>query len=121
MQGWESVGRSPSGVEFFYPLYALTVPSVLSFGRFRSHEDVWDDLVQWSPELGPLLFVSHQWTSYTHPDPTGAQFDCLKKLCANFSQLASTTENVLSFGAEGARRQSRVVNLTVDSFYIWLD
>jgi ankyrin repeat protein len=38
-------------------------------------------LEPWRPEMdGKILFVSHQWLSFSHPDPSGEQLDTLKGL-----------------------------------------
>ena len=89
-ESWKPVGTTLSGGVLYYPLYALPVRRVFELSRMIKHEELMEELVEWSPELGPLLFMSHQWTSFSEPDPTEKQFECVQQACFNLSQLDET-------------------------------
>ena len=59
-----------------FPLYAVHVSTILEMDTMLSHETLQPRV--WTPDLGPLLFVSHQWTSHASPDPTGKQLRVLQ-------------------------------------------
>lgn len=58
-----------------YPLYAVSMADFLAMnGTPPCHQQLMKDgrLHVWSPGMF-LIFMSHQWTSNSHPDPTGEQ------------------------------------------------
>ena len=65
-----------------FPMYVLPVQTLLSpsFQRIRSHEELRDSgtLVEWRPGMAPVLFVSHTWLRFRHPDSeAGDKFKAL--------------------------------------------
>ena len=83
----------------FYPIFAVPLARVLALGRMRPHEELvasgeareWDSAVD-----GPLLFISHQWTAFSAPDPTGTQFALLAGVLRN--AIARTLHSQLAEG-----------------------
>ena len=56
-----------------HPMYVVPVKTLLapSFGHFRSHEELMEagTLVEYNDSMaGKVLFVSHAWLRYKHPD-----------------------------------------------------
>ena len=37
-------------------------------------------LVEWDPSMTTVFFFSHQWTSFSHPDPTSDQLRALQRV-----------------------------------------
>jgi hypothetical protein len=68
-----------------------------------------------------VIFVSHQWLGFTHPDPTGLQFEalraCLEQLVAGHT-VAEEWSDALLFGSDEANSH---IALEPDSTYVWLD
>ena len=74
-----------------YPMHCIAIEDLLAFESLPRHDAV-EKLSKFViPELNderPIIFISHQWTGYTEPDPTGLQFRTLvdekmKKACQN--------------------------------------
>ena len=73
------IAHTPLGMPYYEPVIAVPVAEVLGLSEMRPFEEMLDaGAREWYPELGPLLFVSHQWTSYTEPDPSGKQLALLQ-------------------------------------------
>ena len=49
----------------------------------KTHEELRSDLCEFDKTLGNAAFVSHQWLSDRHPDPTGQQLKVLQTALAN--------------------------------------
>jgi len=71
---------------FVLPIKTLLSPS---FQMFRPHEELRDAgaLVEWQQGMAPVLFVSHTWLRYRHPDS-----EALDK----FKTLTSTLKRVVA-------------------------
>jgi hypothetical protein len=74
---------------YYAPVVAVPVAEVLALNEVRPYEEMLGaGGAEWNPELGPLLFVSHQWTSYAEPDHSGKQLALLQ---AALRQVAEGT------------------------------
>lgn len=51
-----------------FPMYVMPVSEVLKLNEFQPHEELKDRLVEWKPGMGKVLFCSHTWLKYKHPD-----------------------------------------------------
>ncbi|KAL1528252.1 hypothetical protein AB1Y20_009610 [Prymnesium parvum] len=58
-----------------YPMYTMDVADFLKLDTMKPHEDLLEEglVHKWESSLGACIFLSHQWTSNAHPDPTGTQ------------------------------------------------
>lgn len=64
-----------------YPMYAIPVPTLLGLQKWRPHQDLLaDGLLKQCTEDDDVIFVSHQWLSFKHPDPQCEQLESLKKI-----------------------------------------
>ena len=65
-----------------YPLYCIPVSTFLGLDDWVSHQDALEQglLVEYDAATMAdlVLFISHQWTSWYHPDPKGDQLRALK-------------------------------------------
>ena len=65
-----------------YPLYCMPVPIFLGMEDWMPHQDALEAgmLTAYDPATmsDKVLFISHQWTSWYHPDPKGEQLRALK-------------------------------------------
>ena len=64
-------------------MYVMRVRDLLQLDAWRPHQQLLSDglLVRVTKEVAKsttIVFVSHQWTSFSHPDPTGAQLLALQ-------------------------------------------
>eukprot|EP00966_Prymnesium_polylepis_P172299 3984234-Prymnesium_polylepis.1 len=83
MQKELTPGKSYFGntIERFYPMHVLRLQTVLELEKLTPHQELKaQNLVQeYDPAtMGPVLFVSHQWTSFRAPDHTNAQLHTLQ-------------------------------------------
>eukprot|EP00965_Chrysotila_dentata_P107445 3549864-Pleurochrysis_carterae.AAC.1 len=129
-----------------YPLYAIKLSTLLKLTQMVPHEQLMEagTLERYTPSLGPLIFVSHQWESYAEPDPTGQQFEALRAYMSNSDKLeqllagmdrrpqsqqalvqadrhraAEAARN--GSGGSALRRCESAVPGAVDAVYVWLD
>jgi len=71
--------------EFEHPEVLISVTNFLTLGKLQSHEELRDrGLLLFHDQLGEIsrapqrvMFFSHQWTSWTEPDPTNQQYECM--------------------------------------------
>eukprot|EP00937_MAST-01D_sp_MAST-1D-sp2_P002279 g2279.t1 len=68
--------------ELAYPLYGVHIDDLLSMRSiddFKAHQTLVKQgkCKLWTPDMGDIMFISHQWTGNSHPDPTFAQFEVL--------------------------------------------
>ncbi len=61
-----------------YPFYGISVPDFLALTEWLPHEALKaSGKVKQMGETDEVIFCSHQWCSFSHPDPAGNQ------LCGN--------------------------------------
>ena len=75
--------RANAVQEELYPMYVMRVRDLLQLDAWQPHQQLLSDalLVRVTKEVAKsttIVFVSHQWTSFSHPDPTGAQLLALQ-------------------------------------------
>ena len=67
-------GAALSSTSARYPMYVIPVKTLLELQQWEPHQNLLakGKLVEVTPEVDlEIVFVSHQWTSFEHPDPTG--------------------------------------------------
>lgn len=109
-----------------YPMYLTPVSVFLEMDAFIYHEALLDNgfLVQWQPGMEyKIIFVSHQWLAFEHPDPCNQQFEELKTLLTNL--MNGKIEKVASspMVPEHLRKEisSEEWAKTLPSMYLWID
>ena len=74
-----SVADTVSQMQF--PMHTVTIQDLLAFDRLPNFDEVMamsKFVVPSEDDPRPVLFISHQWCSYSHPDPTNQQFASLQ-------------------------------------------
>lgn len=69
------------GSRMFHDMFVLPVPTLLEMGTMLPHQHLLQRglLRRWTPDMADqVIFVSHQWLGWGHPDPEGEQFAALK-------------------------------------------
>jgi len=62
-----------------YPFCAISVPDFLGLTEWQPHQDLKaSGKVREMGEGDDVIFCSHQWTSFSHPDPAGNQLRALQ-------------------------------------------
>lgn len=70
-----------AGLDEGYPMYVLPIANFLSMSEWSCHQDLLRRgmLKQFDESMrGRVIFCSHQWCSYSHPDPGGDQLEALQ-------------------------------------------
>ena len=109
-----------------YPCYALPIKTLLELETWQPHQDLLKQgLLCNVDELdgeANVIFLSHQWTSFMHPDPKNAQLHALQTLLKN---LLSGSMSVRSNpNLEMAYNYHRIVGpeewrTILENGYIW--
>ena len=124
-----SLGRSvlldSGGLAEEYPFCAISVPDFLEMTEWQPHQDLKaSGKVREMDDKAEVLFCSHQWCSFTHPDPNGDQLRALQtqirnlmrgktKVTSNIALDAAYSYPMLTTGKEWKQR--------LPNMYIWLD
>eukprot|EP00928_Gymnodinium_smaydae_P010748 TRINITY_DN14044_c0_g2_i1.p1 TRINITY_DN14044_c0_g2~~TRINITY_DN14044_c0_g2_i1.p1 ORF type:complete len:650 (-),score=87.78 TRINITY_DN14044_c0_g2_i1:551-2500(-) len=73
---------APTGVEKQFPMYVIPYKRLLEKDGFEMHETLManEELIEWTPDCGQVVFFSQIWLSYHHPDPTGIKHRQVKRI-----------------------------------------
>ena len=108
-----------------YPFYGISVPDFLALTDWLPHEVLKaSGKVKQMGEADEVIFVSHQWTSFSHPDPAGNQLRALQTQIRTLSKGKTAVKSdymldggyqysMLTTGKEWAKQ--------LPNMYIWLD
>ena len=93
-----SLGRSvlldSGGLAEEYPFCAISVPDFLEMTEWQPHQDLKaSGKVKEMGDKAEVLFCSHQWCSFTHPDPNGDQLRALQTQIRNLMKGKTKTKS----------------------------
>lgn len=80
--------------QLYYPMCLLSWDVLHGLARMVAHQELLrgGQLVEWTATMqGRVIFVSHEWLGYHHPDPAGEQLSVLQR---SLKHLASGTVSV---------------------------
>ena len=112
-----------------YPMYVLPVRELLKLSSWRPHQELLAEglLVRVTDKLPTstaILFASHQWTAFTHPDPSGEQLRTLQQVLVGLREgrLRTETSAFLELGYNYHRHttQEEWAQL-LDEGLLWID
>ena len=72
-----------TSIQEYYPMWVMSIDELLSMDKMRPHQALLRDgrLRKATADLaGRVIFVSHQWTGFAHPDPHADQLRCLQRI-----------------------------------------
>lgn len=107
-----------------YPMMVLTIEDALKLNEIPKHEDIQEKLVEWTPGMADVVFFSHTWLGFTHPDPKGVKWLLLKQL------LQKALEGVLDVHPHWSveflfdsslRLKAKKLQAALTGGYIWID
>ena len=122
--GWS--GWFPSEQKSF-PMITVALRLILEMTRLQPHEELMeaDLLTEWDEIMGKSMFVSHQWASKLHPDPSMEEFRVLQEALKGllWGGLRVTIPAVLELPLGGLRSQKcpTVADFTSEPVYLWYD
>ena len=81
-----------------YPYYGISVPDFLALTEWLPHEALKaSGKVREMTENEEVIFVSHQWTSFSHPDPAGNQLRALQTQIRTYQTVSELDAVVATF------------------------
>ena len=71
-----------TSIEMKFPMHVMHVSEFLRLTELESHQALRDagKLCTWTPRMKHIMFLSHQWTSYKHPDPSLEQLKVVQRV-----------------------------------------
>ena len=106
-----------------FPMFTVLLQTLLSMTEIRSHEELFDrgELYNFIAGMGKAIFVSHQWASFSHPDPAAKQLGVLKKCLENLVSGQSKIHLPPVVELYGGRVKCPTTAFYQQSLYIWYD
>lgn len=118
-----------------FPMFVMKMETFLELKTMRSHEDMLAEgkVFKWTPSMGRVWFMSHQWTSFSHPDPAAEQLTVAQKLIKTIMDgkarsIFATEEEWQGYITREANRFLNFPVLTPEQLaedatkgYVWLD
>lgn len=111
----------------FYPMFVFSYEKLQQFVRWEPHQKFLADnvIVQWQVEmLGRVIFVSHEWLGYAHPDPENQQLRSLqgvvRHLASGSVHVDSSWQNQLD-GHKITRLNGKRWQQVLPSCFFWFD
>lgn len=107
-----------------FPMYTVSVASLLAMREIQMHEELLraGALVPFDESLGSAMFVSHQWLSNDHPDPSGHQFRVLQGALRNI--MSGQSRVSLPVTVElfyGRLKTPQAADFTSGRLFVWYD
>ena len=117
--------NDPSQIPF--PMYVISVAEVMKMESLQNHREmlVAGSLTTWSEEISDkIIFVSHQWCGYDHPDPSNEQLRVLqatlKRLMEGKTSVENNWKQQIIFKKKGVVKKEFWKDKLPD-MYIWYD
>jgi len=107
-----------------YPMYVISIERLLAMESVEPHQVLRSRgmLVEYTPDLGSAIFVSHQWAGFHHPDPTAAQFSVLQSALRNLMNDKAKVElDVLATINGGVKKYTEKEVAALLKSYVWYD
>ena len=116
-------------------MMVMKMETFMSLKVMKPYEEMikTDSVFEWTPEMGKVFFLSHQWTSFGHPDPASEQLEVAQTFLGKVGEgqirsLFATEEEWLAFHYKESNRFLQFDPVTeeqiaedVKSGYVWLD
>ena len=110
-----------------YPMYLIPVSTFLEMSEWAPHQELLKDghLKEWTAECASsTFFISHQWTSFSHPDPKGAQLRALQAVLRKLAKGGWSTHGNHVVSADYGVKQGRTRRewqAMMREAYLWID
>ena len=118
-----------------FPMFVMKMETFMELKTMRSHEDMLAEgkVFEWTPSMGRVWFMSHQWTSFSHPDPAAEQLTVAQKLVKTIMDgkarsIFATEEEWQGYITREANRFLNFPEITAEQLaedatkgYVWLD
>ena len=120
-------GLVGTAVEMKYPMWLVPASSFVKLAKLEPHQVMRQrgELVMWEPSMKTVFFLSHQWTSFEHPDHTLDQMRCFKRLLIRMmkGEVATTVPEFAAqtYLPKGVKVTTKEWQAMVSDAYIWMD
>ena len=119
--------RGSTAVAMEYPMWVMAASEFLRLSSLRPHEELRAEgkIVECDPSHTTVFYISHQWTSSTHPDDSTTQLRALQTLLLRM-QRGELPETAPTF-VDAVRLPSNVKvkrktwKTRVTDAFIWMD
>eukprot|EP00398_MALV-I-01_sp_L67-1_P000112 gene112-643_t len=106
-----------------FPMHCVKIQDLLDFDKLPDHDTVkamGKLVVPGAADKRPILFVSHQWLGFTHPDPTNQQFEVLKGALRSLLSGRDVYPDAFVKTHHGIPKKLNFASLLQDCL-VWLD
>lgn len=119
-----------------FPMYVMKMSTFFEMDVMLSYEDMVKDgrVFKWDESMGDrVFFLSHQWTSFSHPDPLGEQLKVAQQVLTTIQKgelrsLFATEEEYQAYYEKEANRfmnfpkvEPAMMAEEVKEGFVWLD
>ena len=77
----EHVHDSDTAVDMEYEMWLMPLHHFIGLSKMMPHQTLLREgkLAKYDSSMRAVFFLSHQWSSFEHPDPTGEQLRCMQR------------------------------------------
>lgn len=118
-----------------FPMMVMKSETFMKLDKMLPYEEMISrgDIFEWKPEMGGVFFLSHQWTSFSHPDPLSEQLKVAQEFLGKIGEgkiksLFATEEEWLAFHYKETNRFLQFDPVSEEQMasdmkngYVWLD
>ena len=119
---------SETAVEMQAPMWVMHVSDFVQLSRLEPHQKMLAErkITKYDPSMRHVFFVSHQWTSWDHPDHTGQQLRTFQALLRRMgagrcSAAAPSFADAALFDASATISTAQWQEMVAADAYIWMD
>ena len=110
-------------------MYVMPVKVLLKLTKLLPHQDMLKTgrLVRVTPEhAGKIIFVSHEWTGFSEPDPNRVQLRCLQTVLSRLKAgeedgVQSHWQQQLVYAKGNVRIRARDWKKHLEHMFVWMD
>jgi hypothetical protein len=116
-----------TAIETLYPMYVMHISEFLKMKTLEPRQKLRAEnrIFQWDPSMTSVFFLSHQWTSFAHPDATAGQLHAMQRIMLRmWSGKLPTTSPCFAdamYLPASASITSKQWKAIVPDAYIWME
>jgi hypothetical protein len=116
-----------TAIEMQYPMWVMHMSEFIKLTKLEPHQQLREEnrIVQWDPSMTSVFFLSHQWTSFAHPDATAEQLRAMQRIFLRMmSGKLPTTSPCFAdatYLPASAKITSKEWKAMVPNAYIWME
>jgi len=122
------VGRTTdTAIKLQYPMWVMRISDFVRLTKLEPHQKLRAEnkIVEWDPSMKSVFFLSHQWTSFSHPDATTEQLRAMQRIFLRMmsGKLPNTSPcfSDAAFLPTSAKVTSKEWKTIVSNAYVWVE